>query len=99
MKKKFLISLFACFIAAGSLIHFNLVENISSWDVSLADIAIMAKAFGEDPPLDCGNPTYIPNETLRHKMCIPMIWENYLACVDEENVCCDPSAQTTCSWN
>jgi len=49
MKKKILISLIACFIAAGSVIHFNLAQNASMLDVSLADISVMAQARGEDP--------------------------------------------------
>ena len=47
MKKKILISLVACFIAAGSFIGYNLTENTSKLDVSLADISVMAQADGE----------------------------------------------------
>ena len=50
MKKKILISLVACFIAAGSIIHFNLAQNTTMVDVSLADISVMAQAVGETPP-------------------------------------------------
>ena len=48
MKKKILISLVACFIAAGSFIGYNLTENTSRLDVSLADISVMAQADGEN---------------------------------------------------
>ena len=47
MKKKILISLVACFIAAGSFIGYNLTENTSRLDISLADISVMAQADGE----------------------------------------------------
>lgn len=57
MKKKILISLVACFIAAGSIIHFNLAENISRMNVSLADISVMAQADGEDITIICDYPS------------------------------------------
>ena len=55
MKKKILISLVACFIAAGSFIGYNLTENTSRLDVSLADISVMAQADAENPggPATC----------------------------------------------
>src|SRR5690606_26487664 len=37
--------------------------------------------------LGCGgNSTYLPGKTLKHRVCI-LVWQNYLKCVDEENVC------------
>ncbi len=42
-----LISLVACFIAAGSFIGYNFSENNHNMDVSLADISVMAQADGE----------------------------------------------------
>jgi len=62
MKKKILISLIACFIAAGSVIHFNLAQNASMLDVSLADISVMAQADGEQGGSTCD--TYCPNPGL-----------------------------------
>jgi hypothetical protein len=50
MKKKMLISLVACFIAAGSFVHYNFAQNNHNSDISLADIAVMAEAQGEIPP-------------------------------------------------
>jgi hypothetical protein len=47
MKKKMLISLVACFIAAGSFIGYNFSENNHNMDISLADITLMAQADGE----------------------------------------------------
>jgi hypothetical protein len=47
MKKKILLSLVACFIAAGSFIHFNLAQYNNNSDISLADISVMAQADGE----------------------------------------------------
>lgn len=47
MKMKILISLVACFIATGSFLGYNLTENTSRLDVSLADISVMAQADGE----------------------------------------------------
>lgn len=47
MKNKILISLVACFIAAGSFLHFNLAQNNNNSDISLADISVMAQADGE----------------------------------------------------
>jgi len=52
MKKKMLISLVACFIAAGSFIGYNFSENNHNMDISLADISVMAKA-GEEDDNDC----------------------------------------------
>lgn len=52
MKKKILLSLVACFIAAGSLIGYNFSENNYNMDISLADISIMAQADGEQPNTD-----------------------------------------------
>ncbi len=49
MKNKILLSLVACFIAAGSFIHSSISENNHNTDISLADIAIMAQADGEAP--------------------------------------------------
>ncbi len=45
-----LISLVACFIAAGSFIGYNFADNNHNMDVSLADISVMAQADGELPP-------------------------------------------------
>ncbi|MFW5700465.1 MAG: hypothetical protein ACOCWM_02145 [Cyclobacteriaceae bacterium] len=47
MKKKILLSLVACFIAAGSFIGYNFAENNHNMDISLADISVMAQADGE----------------------------------------------------
>ncbi len=47
MKKKIILALTACLFAAGSIIHYNLAENTSRLDVSLADISVMAQADGE----------------------------------------------------
>ena len=47
MKKKILISLVACFIAAGSFVHYNFAQNNHITDISLADISVMAQADGE----------------------------------------------------
>lgn len=50
---------------------------------------------GENGEWGCGgNPTYIPNETLRLKICPN--GGNYKKCDDEPKVCCDPKDQTTC---
>ena len=44
-----------------------------------------------------GNPTYIPDETLRSHACtIGGITGTHLVCDDEKKVCCDPSKQTDC---
>ncbi len=48
MKKKILISLVACFIAAGSFIGYNFAQNNHNMDISLADISAMAQADGEN---------------------------------------------------
>ena len=47
MKKKIILALTACLFAAGTIIHYNLAENTSRMDVSLADISVMAQADGE----------------------------------------------------
>ena len=57
MKKKMLISLVACFIAAGSFVHYNLAQNYHNMDVSLADISVMAQADGESG-YSCSATTY-----------------------------------------
>ena len=55
MKKKILLSLVACFIAATSVLHFNFSQNDYNMDFSLADISVMAKADGESGnPWPCG---------------------------------------------
>ncbi len=51
-----LISLIACFIAAGSFIGYNFSENNHNTDISLADISVMAQAGGEQDPCP-GGPT------------------------------------------
>ncbi|MFW5879692.1 MAG: hypothetical protein ACOCUV_02600 [bacterium] len=55
MKKKILLSLVACFIAAGSFIGFNFADNNHNTDISLADISVMAQA--EDGDSDEGEYT------------------------------------------
>ncbi len=47
MKKKILLSLAACFIAAGSFINLHMRQNNNNTDFSLADFAAMAQADGE----------------------------------------------------
>ncbi len=47
MKKKILISLVTCFLAAGSFVHYNFAQNDHNMDFSLADISVMAQADGE----------------------------------------------------
>ena len=47
MKTKFKFLLVTCLIAAVAITGFNFVQNGSNIDVSLADIAVMAKADGE----------------------------------------------------
>ena len=47
MKKKLIITLTACLLAAGSFINMHMGQNNNSTDFSLADFAIMAQALGE----------------------------------------------------
>ena len=53
MKNKIIISLVACFIAAGSFVHYNFSQNNHNNDISMADISVMAQADGESGD-DCG---------------------------------------------
>jgi hypothetical protein len=53
MKNKILISLVACFVAAGSFLHFNLALNNNNSDISLADISVMAQADIEEVTITC----------------------------------------------
>ena len=50
MKTKFKFLFVTCVIAAVAITGFNFVQNGSIIDVSLADIATMAKAAGENDP-------------------------------------------------
>ncbi|NDV47960.1 hypothetical protein D0T49_12995 [Paludibacter sp. 221] len=43
-----------------------------------------------------GNPTYVPNQTLKHVVCITF-WRDKLKCKTESRVCCDPAKQTNCN--
>ena len=46
---------------------------------------------------DCPDDTYYHvDERLKHRICFPLIWENYLKCVDEPGFCCNPGDMTTC---
>ena len=54
MKKKIILALTACLFAAGTIINMHLAQNNHNHDVSLADIAVMAQADGENGPCDPG---------------------------------------------
>jgi hypothetical protein len=43
-----------------------------------------------------GNPTYIPHQTLKSRVCIAF-WRTHLVCKTHDNVCCDPGGQTDCN--
>ena len=47
MKTKIKILIVSCVIAAATVTGFNLAQNSNNMDVTLADIALMAKARGE----------------------------------------------------
>lgn len=53
MKTKFKFLLVTCVIAAVAITGFNFVQNGSNIDVSLADIAVMARADGESGGTAC----------------------------------------------
>ncbi len=55
MKKKMLISLVACFIAAGSFVQYNFADNNQNMNFTLADISVMAQADGESGSGDCSS--------------------------------------------
>lgn len=82
-----------------TLIMFNIsVVFNNPNDSKLTLLSLIAQA--EDTPeieWGCaGNSTFVKNNTLKHRACVPLVWNSYLKCVDEVNVCCDPSKQTTC---
>ena len=58
MKRKIRFIIVACFIAGVAATGFNISQNHKSLDVSLADLAVMAKADGESGG-DCLGSTYI----------------------------------------
>jgi hypothetical protein len=47
MKTKIKILIVSCVIAVSAVKGFNMAQNINNLDVSLADIAVMARADGE----------------------------------------------------
>ena len=47
MKSKIKILIVSCVIAAAAVTGFNMAQNSNNMDVSLADIAVMARADGE----------------------------------------------------
>lgn len=109
MKKK--ISLCLVAVAAIGIATANVLNvRQSKKEVSLRLANIMALSDengnesgggtgdGESGEWGCGgNPTYIPNETLRtHSCTIGGLTGTHLVCESHEKVCCDPSRQTDC---
>lgn len=76
----------------------NMQKDKSENNLRLANIIALSDEPGESggsSELGCGgNPTFIKNEALRHKLCTN--GGNFLHCEKEDGVCCDPSKQTTC---
>jgi hypothetical protein len=49
MKKKVILALTACLLAAGSFINMQMGQNVHSMNFSMDDFAAMAQADAEDP--------------------------------------------------
>ena len=83
MKKKILISLVACFIAAGSFVHYNFAQNNYNMDISLADISVMAQADPENGGggINCFN-DYGRGGTDTRKICEIWVDGVYFSCID-----------------
>ena len=91
MKKKILLSLVACFIAATSALHFNFTQNDHNMDFSLADISVMAQANPENGDTYWEMVTY---SCYKHG-CIQAWWRR---CEPTEYFdWCDVSAQHPCN--
>ncbi len=86
-----LISLVACFIAAGSFVHYNFSQNNHNTDISLADISVMAQADGESG----GEPGYkmFTYDCYAGPHCV-FAW--FKRCEEFAGETCDVSAQHSC---
>ena len=98
--KPILVTIFVSLFAVVSVIHVNKTKQNAAAATPLEMIEVMTRAFdeseGSERDLSPKAGYMHVNEALRHRTCIPFIWNNYLKCVDEDNMLCDPSKQTTC---
>lgn len=87
MKSKIRLIIVVCFIAGVAVTGFNMSQNNQSTGVSLSDIAVMARADGENPPIPaCVDVTYFPGNYTES--------ETYSTCYNSDGKAC--GKQRTC---
>ena len=92
MKTKIKILIVSCVIAAAAVTGFNMAQNSNNMDVTLADIAVMARADDPEDPPGAWDATYPPCENqiiigFPPLQYVITIQGTYRECVSGEGVC------------